>query len=231
MNTCSRIESSGATGRIQVSEATAELLRKGGKGHWVKPREHLVNAKGKGPMQTYWATPKDQAASTHQDSHTGEDSEIEQRRHRLIDWNVEMLSRLIKQIVARQRATKPDDIRASGQIHLNVDALVNPEQRPLDEVKEIIKLPDYDHNAATSQVSHRDIELDPVVLKELRSYVVCILPCRKKLATFSSQQFLPGSDHDFTSVLRKPFPQLRSRQPRCHVNNQAHVSYCCTRCG
>lgn len=54
VNTAARMESTGVPGRIQVSQATADLLVVAGKGEWIKAREGLVNAKGKGEMQTYW---------------------------------------------------------------------------------------------------------------------------------------------------------------------------------
>jgi class 3 adenylate cyclase len=54
VNTAARMESTGRKGRIQASQATATLLMNGGMGHWVQPRESLVEAKGKGTMQTYW---------------------------------------------------------------------------------------------------------------------------------------------------------------------------------
>ena len=37
-------------GRIQVSEKTAELLRKAGKESWMTPRDGMVFAKGKGEV-------------------------------------------------------------------------------------------------------------------------------------------------------------------------------------
>lgn len=48
------MESTGQPWKIQASEATAELLRQAGKGDWLRAREELVEAKGKGTMQTYW---------------------------------------------------------------------------------------------------------------------------------------------------------------------------------
>ena len=50
VNTASRIESNGVKRRIHCSEATAEELRRGGKGYWLKPREDKIVAKGKGEM-------------------------------------------------------------------------------------------------------------------------------------------------------------------------------------
>ena len=54
VNTASRMESTGRAGRIQVSAATADLLRGGDIGAWLVPREEQVEAKGKGLMYTFW---------------------------------------------------------------------------------------------------------------------------------------------------------------------------------
>ena len=54
INTASRMESTGMRNRIQISEQTAELLREAGRGEWLVPRKQLVEAKGKGKLQTHW---------------------------------------------------------------------------------------------------------------------------------------------------------------------------------
>lgn len=43
MNTASRIESNGAPGKIQVSQATADMIIEDGKGHWLQKREDKVS--------------------------------------------------------------------------------------------------------------------------------------------------------------------------------------------
>ena len=48
VNTASRMESTGVPGRIQISQATADILLTEGKEHWLTKREDLVVAKGKG---------------------------------------------------------------------------------------------------------------------------------------------------------------------------------------
>ena len=48
------MESNSQKGRVQVSQATADLLIVAGKQHWLTAREDLVEAKGKGKMQCYW---------------------------------------------------------------------------------------------------------------------------------------------------------------------------------
>jgi class 3 adenylate cyclase len=57
VNVASRMESTGEGGKIQVSQATADLLLADGKGKWLEKRKDLVAAKGKGEMQTYWVEP------------------------------------------------------------------------------------------------------------------------------------------------------------------------------
>lgn len=51
MNTASRMESTSKPGWIQLSQETAQLVKEGGKDHWLTPREGMVSVKGKGDMQ------------------------------------------------------------------------------------------------------------------------------------------------------------------------------------
>jgi Adenylate and Guanylate cyclase catalytic domain len=54
MNFAARMESTGMRNKIHLSRATADILIKRGKSHWVAPREETVYAKGKGELVTYW---------------------------------------------------------------------------------------------------------------------------------------------------------------------------------
>jgi 3'5'-cyclic nucleotide phosphodiesterase/Adenylate and Guanylate cyclase catalytic domain len=129
MNMASRMESSGIPGRIHISQETAALLDKSGKGHWVTSRESLVSLKGKGELQTFFASPKSTSANRASE-HTSSDSYVDQtetihfdpivptvvrshgvlagqskeeRVRRLVDWNVEVLhSYLVKVVLARK---------------------------------------------------------------------------------------------------------------------------------
>ena len=53
MNTCSRIETTGKTGSIHISQQTADLLKAVGKESWYIPRKDKVNAKGKGEFYNW----------------------------------------------------------------------------------------------------------------------------------------------------------------------------------
>jgi len=57
VNTSARMESNGQPNKIHVSQSTADLLIAAGKGFWITKRGDLVEAKGKGKMQTYWVEP------------------------------------------------------------------------------------------------------------------------------------------------------------------------------
>jgi hypothetical protein len=50
------MESTGLPGKIQVSDSTAELLNQAGKESWVRTRDDVVHAKGKGVLKTFWGT-------------------------------------------------------------------------------------------------------------------------------------------------------------------------------
>ncbi len=54
INTASRMESNGVPNKIQISQETAKFLAEAGREDWLKPRDDLVKAKGKGMLQTYW---------------------------------------------------------------------------------------------------------------------------------------------------------------------------------
>lgn len=64
MNTAARIEATGEKDRIHLSQQTAAHLINAGKGDWVKERETLVTAKGKGELQTYWLTLSEKKSDT-----------------------------------------------------------------------------------------------------------------------------------------------------------------------
>lgn len=68
VNTASRMESNGEKGRIHVSEQTAEALRAKGKGHWLTAREDMIEAKGKGTLQTYWVSEQGHAPRSSMDT-------------------------------------------------------------------------------------------------------------------------------------------------------------------
>lgn len=193
MNTTARLESTGARDKIQLSQETADLLLAAGKSHWIRAREEKVNAKGKGELQTYWleigpdpdkagsSTYGSSASNGSSDQHAQENAFVDEalankdvsrvrsdRMSRLIDWNVEVLLRMLKTIVARRDASQDmDGERPSEYVR-------KQNQTALEEVKEIIALPGFDGRAARQQKETDQIYLSNAVIEQLHDYVTNI---------------------------------------------------------
>jgi hypothetical protein len=97
----------------------------------------------------------------------------QEKSERLVQWNVDVLSRLLKQIVARRKC--------SGKSHRAVtlsfeDAVIRAHstKTPLDEMVDIIALPKFNAQAAKKQLRPEDIELGEKVESELGNYVSSI---------------------------------------------------------
>lgn len=164
MNTASRMESTGVAGKIQVSEETARQLSDAGKGDWLHPREVRVAVKGKGSMQTFFVKKGDRsAASEHSDDrdHLFTEEDIQRVRdsktERLIQWNVDVLLRLLEKIHARRPYSSPDSVVADEFAVVPI----------LPEVSEIIALPKYDGSVAENNPDPLDKAVQEQVSKHL----------------------------------------------------------------
>lgn len=199
VNTAARIETTGQRSRIHMSMDTAEQLRGAGKGHWVKERNEVVSAKGKGEMQTCWLDmddhddphkeAKDEAASSEDDFSLGDAQEDEfekfemkdigldsddfdVRTQRLVSWNAELLLKLLKQIVARRTAVRARS-KEIGTIVDDNDPALWPKTgtNPIEEVKEIIHLPEFDVFIAKHEPDPVSIDIDEEVVTQLTDFV------------------------------------------------------------
>ena len=199
MNTAARMESTGRPGYIQLSGETANLLIAAGRESWIRPRDDRVEAKGKGILQTYWLVYEGRGTDDAHSSSGDSDRDVDRplglppgsdqasnadqvqealtlvsidKHQRLVDWNVEILQRLLKQIVARRQCLEASKPRHS--IHSKVGP---PQYTPtmnqtvLDEVCEIITLPKFDAEAVRKQVKPESIVLGEQVLEQLQSFV------------------------------------------------------------
>eukprot|EP00934_Nitzschia_sp_Nitz4_P003606 Nitzschia sp. Nitz4//scaffold172_size47551//36784//40556//NITZ4_007147-RA/size47551-augustus-gene-0.40-mRNA-1//1//CDS//3329538768//3596//frame0 len=96
------------------------------------------------------------------------------RIDRLVSWNVDVLSRLIRGILAHNARKGKSILKIMGET-------INPESgpptlhrfqgRPIDEVTDIFNMPAFDPNQGKETPS---IDLDPVVTEQLRQYVAAI---------------------------------------------------------
>lgn len=129
-----------------------------------------MTVRGKGVLNTYFlkltSGSKRSAMST---TESGASAETEfgtssnDKNKRLVDWNVEVLSGLLKKIVARRRSTgkEPGDLRASTMRACENSIMV------LEEVQEIIALPPFDGSTIITQVDPDSIQLEKEVINEL----------------------------------------------------------------
>ena len=187
------MESTGIRDRIQVSYETVQCLNAAGKEEWTEPREDKVVAKGKGVLQTYWLKlgrsgsdtqsnlPVDRSARplltksgsnwSSSDALDAFDVDVrdifDPKTTRLIDWNVDVLCRLLKQVVASRLGTsKREDLSPP-----NEERYMLRNVQVIDEIKEIITLPEFDVKAALLQEECDDIELPTEVIEQLHDFV------------------------------------------------------------
>jgi hypothetical protein len=180
------MESTGTANKIQVSQATADLLKQAKKLHWLKPREEMVEAKGKGFMITYWVEPKKIAASKSVATVSRSNSldmsspmdlspssppprRISNQTERLVNWNIDVLERLLRKIVSR-RVALGRELTRSSEVNWNRPR----EAMVLKEVKEVIKLPEYDSKYVVNNEDPSWIILEPCVRFQLRGFVTAI---------------------------------------------------------
>jgi hypothetical protein len=168
-----KIKATSGVGRIQVSKQFAELLQDSGKADWLRPREGTMP----GDMETFWLMSKANShmhTSSHETSESGSLVELtgimETKKERLIDWCCETLQKLLKQIAVSRSASgkhvftqeaSPDFSQSFGSDFL-------------EEVKDIITLPEYDAALESKQQDLDSFELSDDIVDELRTYVSCI---------------------------------------------------------
>ena len=171
------MEGTGVVNKIHISQATADLLIANGKQHWITRRREPIEVKGKGSMQTYWVDPKyhdslgseeeeefsvsSSASSSLEDQEeTGEDSKTD----RLVDWNVDILERLLRQVIAN-RDTNSTARRVSLKApHFKFEV---DDGSILDEFADVIDFTKPD----TPPVAPDAVELPEHVSMQLRMFV------------------------------------------------------------
>jgi hypothetical protein len=168
VNTAARMESTGKVNRIQASQTTADLLIQFNKGHWLKTREEPVEVKGKGKMQTYWVEPQGRADSSIQMNHIMIVPSIDGKTDRLIKWNVDVLASLLRKIVAYRNVCSKVGYSTDGEWETSTTPMV------LEEVKEIIELPDFDPWIKHVREDFQGVVLQHEVMAQLTNLVVSI---------------------------------------------------------
>lgn len=198
VNTAARIESTGTRDRIHLSHETAELLHAAGKSNWMLRRTDTIVAKGKGEMQTYWLlTDKEIESGINVEASNSKTSaplpivkalqprlakttmdvldpeaSLPPKIKRLVDWNVDVLKRLLKQIVAKRNAESKEKFDMNHPLMMKHEMTIGSDTYVLSEVSEIIVLPDYSN--VKLEVDPNKVILPEGVEQQLRLYVSSI---------------------------------------------------------
>ncbi|CAB9504460.1 Receptor-type guanylate cyclase gcy [Seminavis robusta] len=174
VNTAARIESTGKKGRIQISSATANLIREAGKGAWVVPREDKVLAKGIGIVETCWLTLKaidegdaDADITEREDDELG--GEFRDKQVGLVDWHTESLAQFLKVVVAHQRSAQQKKDSDSG-LKAAEQEVLDRRAAPIEEISDRIPFPEIE-NLEAIQEAAESIELGMSVMMQLRNFV------------------------------------------------------------
>eukprot|EP00980_Cylindrotheca_fusiformis_P003247 scaffold735_cov116-Cylindrotheca_fusiformis.AAC.17 len=186
MNTAARMESTSARSRIQISQSTANLLLASGLSAWVAPRKSRIFVKGKVEMQTYWLIVKeskksktstskndmptlDETVKLSDDlsSETSGPVEAMTKAERLVEWNVEVLSPLLQQIVAfRAGETVPIDSSLSKK-----EATIGTGETVLEEFVPIIPLKRFDAAELSKRLNATSVDIGEEAKTQLRNYL------------------------------------------------------------
>lgn len=200
MSTACMIQTTGISNRIHLSQATANLLIENGCKRWVTKRDMAVLTEEKGEVETYWLTRgvkqlggfDDTASIAYSDfmsmaSGMSDDFDLYgDSRMRWVEWNVDVLAKLLKQILAQRvtsslmdesikSVTRRTSVRSLGSIGSIEGNHVSPLAMPLDELAEIIELPAFDKRAMKRQRDNSSkIELDDELMLQLKEFVTMV---------------------------------------------------------
>jgi Adenylate and Guanylate cyclase catalytic domain len=199
MNTAARMEGSGLKGRIQISQDTADCLVELGKENWFTPRTDMkVVAKGIGEIKTYWLClgsdsdfglsplPSTSRAPSEREADITHVSNIElvdearalsissEKVSRLIDWNVDTLLHSLKRIVASRKLQGKPGYRTERTAPYEQEFGSVGLTSVVEEVKEVIPLPQKDALGALNDGMIDSISLPPEVVEQLYAFVTSI---------------------------------------------------------
>eukprot|EP00980_Cylindrotheca_fusiformis_P016507 scaffold4917_cov120-Cylindrotheca_fusiformis.AAC.5 len=193
MNTAARMESTSERNRIQVSHVTADLLVASGLSTWVIPRKGMVSVKGKGEMQTYWLNTK--AAKAFKSSKPGNEMptvsetltdfsdsssisimvdnfdldgvEDMTKRERLVEYNVEVLTSLLQEIVASRDA----NVARNDSSLSRIEVTIGTGDTVLEEFVPIIPLKRFDARDLRKRQDASSIDIGEEAKTQLRNFL------------------------------------------------------------
>lgn len=126
-------------------------------------------------MQTYWIEIRSSSKGSGSDrddvsvdtvATEDEEAAFDHRIERLAEYNAEVLLGFLKQIIARRRSTSSSPISTTADSDKNT--------QPIDEVVEIIPLPDFDSTYSPLNEDADNVILDKAITRQLRGFVSAI---------------------------------------------------------
>lgn len=243
MNTASRMESTGVPNRIQMSQATADLLIEHGKEHWIMKRVDKVEAKGKGEMTTYFLLSSKKKSSSDGLTQTNVSVNDEValskgnqegkakrtlKKNRVADWVVEMLGKLLKEMAIKRKLTggRPDSIQIIEELEKATQgggsSMDTTGTTVIDEIADCLNLPRYAANGATPNDTGSSTGLDNEVIDELRDYIYSIADMYRKNPFHNFEH----ASHVSMSCI-KLLNRIASRDDQYEDGNDHTFGICC----
>jgi len=142
--------------------------------YWIEPRL-IRRSSGSGSSGTPTALEQSEASESSSEKEGvreggGTYVEVETQKQRLcsktqrlIDWNTELLEKLMKKIVARHASL--------GIKKSKISPKFEAKGNPLDEVVEIIALPEFDSKSELYHYNDDNIQIPYKTVEELRAFV------------------------------------------------------------
>ena len=95
-----------------------------------------------------------------------------QKSQRLVEWNTDILLGLLRSVVAQRQmeGAIPDATSKMASAEKNIQ---KPGTMVFDEIADIISMPEFDPHALEKQ-EQKPVEIEKVVIDQLREYVSCI---------------------------------------------------------
>lgn len=135
----------------------------------------------------------------------GIDSEdFDERTQSLVSWNADVLLKILKQIVARRVAVSARNKEKGAEVVDSTDPVLWPKtgMSPIEEVKEIIHLPEFDAFVAKHEPDAEAIEIEEEVVGQLNDFVRIIA---------SMYRFNPFHNFEHASHVAMSVAKLLSR--------------------
>lgn len=182
VNTAARMETTGTAGKVHISTSTANALTIAGKESWIIRREEMVEAKGKGLLQTYWLRVNDNKSSETASTTTSTNGNnnfqglvfdkvqkpvVEDKQELLIRCMTELLRGYVREII-----NKRGNLLNVNDHGTSMSTTPESGRTCLEDIDEILPIAQLDTTNVRTESSK--IDLLPETVADLREFVSLI---------------------------------------------------------